>query len=213
MKTNPNILTKTLKHLPHYQYYLQQLMKKGREFVSNERLATDLGLSIPEVRRDLENLNESLGMAEIHRVESLISIVERYLGYDQCNRAIIAGAGNLGRALLNYPWFKTNGLDIIAIFDNDPALVGSMVQEKEVLHIERMEDLSKRLKVNIGIIATPPEPAQRIANIMVECGVQGIWNFSLAIIRVPEPTVLRNTSLYIDYLKLIQAVRQQSPTI
>jgi redox-sensing transcriptional repressor len=210
VKKNISVPTKTLKHLPHYRFYLQQLKKKSREFVSNERLAADLKLSIADVRKDLENLHESLSASEIHSVDTLIKIVESYLGYDQKNAAVIAGAGNLGKALLNYPGFQTCGLEILAIFDNNPDLVGRKIGEKEIFNVDRLGELADRLKANIGIITTPPEPAQRIADVMIENGIKGIWNFSLAIIKVPENIMLRNTSLYSEYLRLMQTMLSSS---
>lgn len=208
---NISIPAKTLKHLPHYLFYLQQLKKKSREFVSNERLAVDMKLSISVVRKDLENLHESLSANEIHSVDTLIKIIESYLGYDQKNAALIVGAGSLGNALLNYPGFQTCGLDILAIFDINPELVGQKIGGKEVFRVDRLGELTYRLKANIGIITTPPEPAQRIADVMIENGIKGIWNFSVAIIKVPDNIMLRNTSLYSEYLSLMQTMLSTSP--
>lgn len=199
-----NIPKETLKRLAHYHFYLRQMKANNREFVSNERLSTDLNLSISVIREDLENLRESLGISDIHKVENLLSIVEIYLGYNQKNTAFIVGAGNLGRALLDYGGFKTCGLEIITVFDNNPEIIGSKISGIEVFPVDRLEELAGRMKVNIGIITTPPEPAQKIANMLVEGGVRGIWNFSSAVIKVPEEIVLSNTSLYNDYLELMQ---------
>ena len=207
---NISVSAKTLKHLPHYRFYLQQLKKTNREFVSNERLAADLKLSITAVRKDLENLHESLSANEIHSVDTLIKIVESYLGYDQKNAALIVGAGSLGNALLNYRGFQTCGLEILAIFDNNPQVVGQKMGGKEVFRVDRLGELTYRLKANIGIITTPPEPAQRIADVMIENGIKGIWNFSLAIIKVPDNIMLRNTSLYSEYLRLMQTMLNAS---
>ena len=209
MKRNLNIPAKLLKRLAHYHYYLEQLEKRNRDYVSNERLASDLDLSIDQVREDLENLHDALSVSDIHHVKSLLGIVETYLGYGQSNTAIIAGAGNLGRALLNYPGFHLYGLDILAIFDNDEKLVGTKMGEKEIYSVDRLEELTGRLKVRMGIICTPAGAAQEIADIMIESGIKGLWNFTQARIRVPKDVVLRNTSLYADYLCLSQKLERK----
>jgi redox-sensing transcriptional repressor len=208
MKKNLKIPGKLLKRLSHYHYYLGQLEKRNRDYISNERLATDLVLSVDQVREDLENLHESLSVSDIHSVKNLLHIVEAYLGYDQANTAVIAGAGNLGRALLNYPGFRLYGLDILAIFDNDEHLVGTKVGDKEIFPVDRLEELTDRLKVQIGIIATPPEPAQQIADMMTASGIRGIWNFTQARIKVAKGVECRNTSLYTDYLWLSQKLQR-----
>jgi redox-sensing transcriptional repressor len=209
MKKNLNIPKKLLKRLSHYHYYLGQLEKRNRDYVSSEHLAADLGLGVDQVREDLENLHESLSVSDIHSVKNLLGIVETYLGYDQVNTAVIAGAGNLGRALLNYPGFRMYGLDILAIFDNDEHVLGTKVGEKEIFPVDRLEELTDRLKVHMGIITTPPEPAQQIADMMIESGIRGIWNFTQARIRVPMNVELRNTSLYADYLCLSQKMERK----
>lgn len=209
MKKNLNIPGKLLKRLSHYHYCLGQLEKRNRDYVSNERLAADLELGVDQVREDLESLHESLSVSDIHNVKNLLDIVEAYLGYGQVNTAVIVGAGNMGKALLNYQGFHLYGLDILAIFDHDEQLIGNRVGEKEVFSVERFEELTDRLKVRIGIITTPPEPAREIAEMMISSGIKGIWNFTQARIRVPKDVELRNTSLYADYLRLSQKVERK----
>jgi redox-sensing transcriptional repressor len=194
------IPNKSLKRLAHYQFYLRQLEKRNRDFVSNERLATDLNLKISDVREDLENYQESLSMSDVHSVENLLSIIEKCLGNENRNTAILIGAGNLGKALLQYPGFKACGLDIVAVFEKNRKMYGQEISGKEVFSIDRLEELTQRLKVGIGIIATPPEPAQSIANSLISAGVKGIWNFSLAVLKVPNTIALRNTSLTANML-------------
>ncbi len=199
---------KSLKRLAHYHFYLKQLQKKNRDFVSNERLAADLNLSISDVREDLENYNESLSVSDIHSVENLISTVEKFLEQENKNSAVIVGIGNLGKALLDYQGFKACGLEILAVFDNNPQVIGNKLANHEIFSVDRLEELTKRLSINIGIITTPPEPAQRIANALISSGVKGIWNFSLAILKVPENITLKNTSLYSDYVSLSQKIQE-----
>lgn len=209
MKKNLNIPGKLLKRLSHYHYYLKQLEKRNHDYVSNEGLASHMGLHIDQVRSDLENLHESLSVGVIHSVKNLLGIVEIYLGYDQTNTAVIAGAGNLGRALLNYQGFNLYGLDILAIFDNDEQIVGTKVGEKEIYPVDRLEELTERLKVRMGIISTPAGPAQEIADMMIESGIKGLWNFTQVRIRVPKDVDIRNTSLYADYLWLSQKLERK----
>ena len=212
MKKNLHIPGKLLKRLPHYHYCLGQMAKRNRDYVSSEHLATDLGLSIKQVQEDLENLHESLSISDIHSVESLLSIVETNMGYDQVNTAVLAGAGNLGLALLGYPGFRIYGLDIKAAFDSDDQLIGKKVDEIEIYSIDRLEEILAIHGVEIGIITTPPEPAQQIVDRMIDAGIKGIWNFTQARIKIPCDTELKNTSIYSDYLSLSHKVKTTQQT-
>ncbi len=203
------IPTKSLKRLAHYRYYLNRLEREKREYVSNERLARDLNITTAEVREDMENLNPALGVSEIHQVGLLVKIVEEYLGYSKKNSAVLAGVGNLGSALAGYEGFGSYGLEIVALFDNDPALAGKTVHGISVMDAGLMADMIERLKVKIGIITTPPDVAQQVADVMVEAGVSGIWNFTLAVLKVPEHISLQNSSLHNDFLNLTQQIERE----
>ncbi len=198
-----SIPKKSLKRLVHYHYYLKELAGRHRDFVSNQRLASDLNLTIDQVKEDLGYLYENIGISEIHSVDILIKRMEELLGKNNEKFAVIAGAGNLCRALMSYHGFKNSfGLEILSLFDIDDRITGQTIGGREIFHIDHMEDIIKRMGVKIGIITTPPEPAQSLANRMVESGITAIWNFSLAVIKVPADVALQNSSLYSDFLNL-----------
>lgn len=198
---------KTLKRLAHYHFYLEQMDKKQRDYVSRERLASDLNLPISEINEDLEQIDPSLSISEIHSVKLLLRLVEEYLGYQTENSAVLAGAGNLGRALLNYRGFKSCGLEIKAIFDRDKNLQGDTLGGLSIMDPAELENVITRLKVKIGIICTPAESAQIIAKKMINSGIKGIWNFSPAVIKVPDKVIIQNTSIYNDLLKLSHRIK------
>ena len=54
---------------------------------------------------------------------------------------------------------------------------------------------TRRMGVQLGIITTPPQAAQRVADLMVEGGIRAIWNFAPVHVRVPERVVLQNEDL------------------
>ncbi|MGZ3559433.1 MAG: hypothetical protein ACXU97_10010 [Thermodesulfobacteriota bacterium] len=86
---------------------------------------------------------------------------------------------------------------IVAAFDIDPPKVIGRVSEKlgkpvEVFHVDRIKDVAKERKIEIGLITTPPSEAQIVADILVEAGVRGILNFAPAQITVPEGFVVKD---------------------
>jgi len=204
------IPTKSLKRLTHYHYCLTRLTREKREYVSNERLAGDLNIPVNEVREDMENLDPALGVSEIHQTEFLMNIVEKYLGYNNKNSALIAGIGNLGKALAGQAGLRSFGVGVTALFDNDPMQIGKHVASFEVYDIERMADMIRRLKIRIGVITTPPEAAGQIAGIMVDAGIEGIWNFTHAVIRVPSDVALQNSSFHNDFINLTRQMERKN---
>ena len=56
----------------------------------------------------------------------------------------------------------------------------------EILHINRIKEVARERKIEIGLITTPASEAQGVANLLVEAEVRGILNFAPAQITVPE---------------------------
>lgn len=210
MKPKIEISKKLLKRLAHYQFYLKQLEKRHRDFVSIDRLAADMNLSEEEIIEDFESLDSVYTLSRIFNVKRLLNILDELIEPKDVKTAVLVGVGNFGKALLNYEGFKNLGFDIIAVFDSNPELIGQKLNSIEVLDIDRMENMIQRLGIKVGIITTPPEPAQCIANRMIESGVQGIWNFTLSLLKVPESVVLQENPLYSNLIQLMNNINKRN---
>jgi redox-sensing transcriptional repressor len=121
--------------------------------------------------------------------------LEEVLGLKNVNEAVLVGIGRLGRAIVDYPGFERYGLNIVALFDNDPGIIGSNVNGREVFAVKELNHIVKRLNIKVGIISVPAPWAQSIADTLVKSGVRAIWNFAPAAIYVPDEVVVRNEDL------------------
>jgi redox-sensing transcriptional repressor len=52
------------------------------------------------------------------------------------------------------------------------------------------------MSIHLGIITTPAEAAQTVANEMVKAGIQAIWNFAPVKLNVPAHIIVHNEDLY-----------------
>ena len=128
-------------------------------------------------------------------ISRLIVDIEKFLGYDKLSDAIVIGAGGLGRAFLGYEGFKSNGLNIVAAFDVSERLIGTKVSGKEILPLSEMPKFVAENKIKIGVITVPKAAAQEVLNQMVDAGIEAIWNFAPAPLRVPKDIVLKTEDL------------------
>jgi redox-sensing transcriptional repressor len=176
----------TLKRLPVYLNYLKTLDRERTKIISSPIIAKALGLNEVQVRKDLAAIKCGGRPRTGYLLEKLINDLSTFLGYGNVNEAVLAGAGRLGRALLSYPGFAANGLNIVVGFDIDAAIVGTEIGGKKILHMEKMESLCQRMHVNIGIIAVPAIEAQAVCDLMVRSGILAIWNFAPVKLSVPE---------------------------
>jgi redox-sensing transcriptional repressor len=111
---------------------------------------------------------------------------------------LIAGAGNLGHALANYKGFAERGFRVVALVDSDSSKVGERVGDIQVQHINRMDQIVVREEVAIGVICTPAEAAQEVAERMVKAGIRSILNFAPAVINLPDDVSVRKVDLSLE---------------
>jgi redox-sensing transcriptional repressor len=185
----------TLRRLPLYLQVLRTMRHSGRDVVSCTHIAEALHLDPTQVRKDL-GLTGAVGRPKVgYHLPGLIETLEAYLGWDNATDAFLVGAGSLGTALLGYPAFADSGLNIVAAFDTDPAKVGTQILGRKVMPLEKLENLTQRMHIHIGIITTPAEAAQDAVDRLVAGGALAIWNFAPAEITVPEPVILEHVRL------------------
>ena len=193
---NSNAISKQLLlRLPLYLNYLKEYADKNG-YISAPIIANAMRLNEVQVRKDLASVSSSAGKPKTgFPVEQLIRDIEKFLGYDNINEAVIVGVGRLGSALLSYKAFDEYGLKILMGFDSKEELVGTSIDGKQILHIDRLTVVCKRLKIHIGIITVPAPSAQEVCNRMVEGGIMAIWNFAPVHLTIPDHVVVQNENM------------------
>jgi redox-sensing transcriptional repressor len=186
----------SLQRLPQYHHLLVELEAKGVNRVSCSLIGQVLGLVPVQVRKDLQYTGIIGKPKTGYSVPELIRAIETFLGWNNINEAFLVGVGNLGTALMGHERFSKFGLRIVAAFDTDPEKIGKWIHEKAVLHLDKLADLAPRMSIHLGIITTPAEVAQAIADEMVKGGIQAIWNFAPVKLKVPENIIVHNEDLY-----------------
>lgn len=190
------ISKKTLERLPVYYQYLQVKKQERVTSISAPAIAAALNLNEVQVRKELALVSRAAGKPKTgFQVDELVEDIEDFLGYHNENQAVLAGAGSLGTALLSYQGFTQYGMEIVAAFDTDAAIIGKNVSGKLVLPLEKMGNLCRRMNIHIGIITTPAEYAQSVCDRMVACGVRAIWNFAPVHLSVPDSVLLQNENM------------------
>ncbi len=195
-KTEEKISKATIARMPLYLHFLQEENSKGSQYISSTVIAQNIAVSSVLVRKDLALVSSEPGRPKLgFGVSRLIVDIEKFLGYDNISDAIIVGVGGLGRAFLGYEGFKNNGLNVVAAFDVNEKLVGSLIAGKPVLHMDELASFVKARRILIGIVTVPKSVAQEVVNKLVEAGVRAIWNFAPAPLRVPKNIVIKTEDL------------------
>ena len=196
MKADKEISKATIGRLPLYLRFLQEASAKGQKFISSSVIAQSISVSSVLVRKDLSVVSSNAGVPRKgFGVTTLIADIEKFLGYDNLSDVVIVGAGGLGKAFLGYEGFKNNGMNIVAAFDKNPALVGDKVAGKPILSMDDFRHFVEEHKIRVGIIAVPKAAAQEVLDEMVAAGVKAVWNFAPASLSAPKDVILKTEDL------------------
>ncbi len=184
--------------LPVYQRILEELLRSGTTTVSSEQLATAARLNAAKVRKDLSLLGSFGTRGAGYDAAFLIEQIERQLGLDRTWPVVIAGVGNLGRALARSQGFAARNFFVAALLDNDPRIIGERVDGVAVQHTDELSTITLTSAISIGVITTPASVAQRVADTMVGAGIRSILNFAPQVLEVPPDVLLRYVDLSIE---------------
>jgi redox-sensing transcriptional repressor len=191
-----------VRRLSLYLRQLEGFKRKGRRTISSRQLGESLNLTDAQVRKDLAYFGQFGHPGIGYRVEDLIKQVKHILGTDRTWNVLLVGAGNLGRALMAYRGFDAKGFRLVAVFDNDPTKAGTRQGDFEVLSLSALKSTVSTLKIQLGIMAVPPDAAQDVADQLVEAGIRGLLNFAPVSIHVPPEVALNAVDLAVQLEQL-----------
>ncbi len=185
-----------LRRLPWYLAFLKLMKEKGEVFVSSTQIAKEINVDPSQVAKDLSFVNISGKTRVGYEIETLINVLEDFLGFTVQHKAFLFGVGSLGAALLQDSGLKQYGLEIVAGFDVKKSLVGKQINGIPVFHMNDFPTKQKEQDVTIGVITVPIDKAQEVTEHIIAGGIKALWNFTPFRIRVPENIVVQNTSMY-----------------
>lgn len=194
-KSERSISMAVIRRLPKYHRYLKDLMDKEIYRISSKELSEIIGFTASQIRQDLNNFGGFGQQGYGYNVEELYDEIGKILGLDKEYNAVVIGAGNMGQALANYPWFQKKGFAVKALFDANPKLVGLRIRDMEILDVEDLEAYIEKNSIKIAVICTPKEHAQAIADKLSKTNIEGIWNFAPIDLNIPSRIIVENAHL------------------
>ena len=195
-KLSDKVPEPTLRRLPWYLSNAKLMRDRGEKYVSSTQISKQINIDSSQVAKDLSYVKIAGRTRVGYEIDTLINVLEDFLGFTNMHKAYLFGVGSLGGALLGDTGLKHFGLEIVGAFDINPALVGKEINGIPIYHSNEFEEKMKAGDVNIGVLTVPISIAQDITDKMVAGGIKAVWNFTPFRIRVPENIVVQNTSLY-----------------
>ena len=179
-----------IRRLPRYHRCLGDLLRADKLRISSAELAAIMDVTASQIRQDLNCFGGFGQQGYGYNVKFLYNKISELLGVEEGYNAVIIGAGKLGRALAATHMFERRGVNRLAMFDVDPAVIGTSIYDVPVYSIEELGDFCKTHNVHIGVLTVPKEAAYDVVNTIVDAGVKGIWNFANMELKLDNPNVI-----------------------
>ena len=197
--TNEQVSELTTNRLSVYLRCLTQLESAGVETISSQSLAEQFHLNAAQIRKDLAYFGE-FGVRGIgYYVKDLKRHLRQILGLDRKLRVAVMGAGNLGLALADYPGFRREGFEIVALFDVADAKIGDESRSGvPIFDIRELKKVVRRDRIDIAVIAVPADSAQPVLDQVVAAGVKAVLNFSPGTLQAPPGVKLKSVDLTVS---------------
>ena len=186
--------------LPRYLRYLEDLRYRNVVRISSGELGRLMGITASQIRQDLSCFGEFGQQGYGYNVEMLMQEVSDILGTNQERRAIVIGAGNLGRAIIGKFPFQQCGFRLVGVYDRSEAIVGQELGGLAIRHVDQMEEDIRKSPPDVAVLTMSSASANAIAGRLIDAGVRGIWNFTNVDLTMASPKVVVENLHFSDSL-------------
>lgn len=176
-EAKPYISQAVIRRLPRYYRYLRELITQGKMRISSGELADLMNVTASQIRQDLNCFGGFGQQGYGYNVNYLFTRISEILGVGEGYKAVIIGAGDLGRALVHLSMFEKRGVDIVGMFDTGEGLEGTTVAGVDIHALSNLESFLAANEVDIAVLTLPKDQLIEVADRLVSCGIKGLWNF------------------------------------
>jgi redox-sensing transcriptional repressor len=203
-----------IQRLVRYKNILLKFKSMGLTKVFSDNLGDAAGISASLVRKDFSLAKLTVGNKRGgYPIETLLQCLDSILGTHILQRIIIVGCGKIGTALMNYPGFSSENVQIVAGFDSHPSRINPAAPIP-ILPIGEMAGFIQEENIQVAVLTVPENAAASILDQLATAGVQGVLNFSPAQLKANSSLFIQNINIAFEIENLFYYVRfnQSKPT-
>jgi redox-sensing transcriptional repressor len=186
--------------LSRYLQVLTQARKMGKERISSQEISDYTNINATQIRRDLSAFGKFGKRGVGYNIESLLGEIRKILRTQGQHNIALVGAGRLGQAIASSPIFAEHGINVAAVFDNDPEKIGMPMGNVAVNEYRDLKQVVRERNIVVGVLAVPADSAQSAADDLVDSGVRIIFNYSEALLDVPSDVSVHTSNPAVDLL-------------
>src|SRR5262245_52737117 len=172
----------------------------GKDRISSQEMSDYTNVNATQIRRDLSAFGKFGKRGVGYSVDGLLAEIRKILRTQGQHNIALVGAGRLGQAIASSPIFAEHGINIAAIFDKDPDLVGRDIAGATVLDVSTLPQVVRDRSIIVGVLAVPGDSAPTVAEALVDAGVKIIFNYSEALLDVPSDVQVHTSNPAVELL-------------
>lgn len=200
-----------IRRLPRYYRFLCDLLDSGIIRISSKELANRMGLTASQIRQDLNCFGGFGQQGYGYSVKNLKEQISSILGLDSKYKAILIGAGNLGKAVASHMCFNDRGFELIGIFDNNPSLIGTNINNLPVIDIKKLATFCSKYKPVMSILCVPKHVVDKLSGELYSLGIKNYWNFSHYDLSMKyDDVIVENVHLSDSLMTLCYRIKENS---
>jgi redox-sensing transcriptional repressor len=186
--------------LSRYLQVLTQAKKMGKDRISSQEISDYTNINATQIRRDLSAFGKFGKRGVGYNIDSLLGEIRKILRTQGQHNIVLVGAGRLGEAIASSPIFAEHGINVAAVVDTDPEKVGRPVGHVEVSPYGDLPEIIRDKNIIVGVLAVPADNAQQAADDLVKGGLKIIFNYSEALLDVPQDVQVHTSNPAVDLL-------------
>jgi redox-sensing transcriptional repressor len=186
--------------LSRYLQVLTQAKKMGKDRISSQEISDYTNINATQIRRDLSAFGKFGKRGVGYNIDSLLGEIRKILRTQGQHNIVLVGAGRLGEAIASSPIFAEHGINVAAVVDTDREKVGRRVGNVEVDDYADLKEIVREKNIIVGVLAVPASSAQQAANDLVDSGLKIIFNYSEALLDVPQDVQVHTSNPAVDLL-------------
>lgn len=178
MSKNDSISMSVIRRLPRYYRFLSELNDQNIDKISSTKLAQIMNVTASQVRQDLNCFGGFGQQGYGYSVSQLKEEIKNILGLNNDYKAILIGAGNLGKAVAMHMNFEKLCFELIACFDSNEQKVGSKLNGITVKNESELDDFCNKNHIDTAFLCIPRVCVENVLDKLYSHGIKNYWNFS-----------------------------------
>jgi redox-sensing transcriptional repressor len=199
-RTGERLTVGVAARLSQYLRVLIQARKMGKDRISSQEISEYTNINATQIRRDLSAFGKFGKRGVGYNIDSLITEIRKILRTQGQHNIALFGGGRLGQAIASSTIFADHGFNIAGAFDTDASKVGEPIGNTTISAYSDLRDIIREKNIIVAVLAVPPEAAQHVADEVVEAGVKIIFNYTEALLDVPQDVTVHTTSPAVELL-------------